>query len=150
MFAGSDETFPLGARVLCVDDESMIGEVVERILRTRLRCQVEFVSSAEEALKRIGREWFDAIVIDYVMPEMDGRELYRRLERDYPDATRRLLFITGDTLTESTLDFIAETGRPLLEKPFGLPELTEAVAHLLRQRFSVLAEMPEHPAGGAA
>lgn len=40
--------------------------------------------------------------------------------------------MTGDTLTESTLDFIRGTGKVLLEKPFGLPELARAVGRVVR------------------
>jgi len=120
-----------GARVLCVDDEAMIGEVVTRILRSQLECRVHCVASGTEALARIATTDYDAIIVDYVMPNMDGGELYRRLKEDRPEMLPRLLFTTGDTLTPSTLDFIAESGRPLLEKPFGLPELTAAIQKVL-------------------
>ena len=125
------EAFPNGARVLCVDDESAIGEVITKILRTQLRCRVETASSGEEALRRIARRAYDVVVVDYVMPNMDGGELYRRLERDRPEVIPRLMFITGDTLTPSTVEFIQASGRPLLEKPFGLTDLTDAIHRML-------------------
>jgi len=137
----------LGPRVLCVDDEHMIGEVVTRILHSLLDCRVHHVTSGAEALRRIAVTDYDAVIVDYVMPNMDGGELYRRIASERPDVLPRLLFTTGDTLTPATLDFIAESGRPLLEKPFGLPELTKAVQSVLpREEESVLVEVSQDPA----
>jgi len=120
-----------GPLVLCVDDEALVGDVVSRILETRLGCRVEYLASGRDALRRLAEADVSALVIDYVMPGMNGGELYRRLCRERPDLADRCLFITGDTLTQKTLDAIRATGRPSLEKPFGMPELTEAVRGLL-------------------
>ena len=120
-----------GTRILCVDDESMIGELVAQILRSQLRCTVTTAKNGEEALVALEGQDFDLILVDYVMPNMDGGELYRTLEVEYPEVLPRLMFITGDILSETTLDYIAGTGRLLLEKPFGLPELTSAVRKMI-------------------
>jgi CheY-like chemotaxis protein len=124
---------PAGTRVLCVDDESSIGELVGRILRRQFRCEVTTASNGEEALMEVSGRDFDAVIVDYLMPSMDGIQLYRTFEAHRPDLVSRLLFITGDTLSESTLAAIRSTGRPLLTKPFGVPELKRAVASLLAE-----------------
>jgi len=134
-----------GARVLCVDDEFLIGEVVTRILESQLECLVHHVDSGAEALRRLETTDYDAIIVDFVMPNMDGGQLYRRIAKERPEMLPRLLFTTGDTLTPATLDFIAESGRPLLEKPFGLPELTAAVRRVLPREESVLVEVSQDP-----
>ena len=87
-----------GTRILCVDDESMIGELVAQILRSQLCCAVTTAKNGEEALVALERHDFDLILVDYVMPNMDGGELYRKLEEDYPEVLPRLMFITGDIL----------------------------------------------------
>lgn len=122
---------PRGIRVLCVDDESMIGNMVANILHDHLGMRVEVARNGLEALDVLEREEFDLLIIDYVMPEMDGGELYRVVERNRPEIVPRVMFITGDTLSESTIGFIESTGRPLLEKPFGLPDLTRAIREML-------------------
>jgi CheY-like chemotaxis protein len=131
---GASELFrgiPRGIRVLCVDDESMIGNMVAGILRDNLEMRVEVARNGLEALDALQGGDFELLIIDYVMPEMDGGQLYRELERLRPEIVPRVLFITGDTLSESTLGFIASTGRRLLEKPFGLPDLTGAIREIL-------------------
>jgi two-component system NtrC family sensor kinase len=122
---------PPGTRVLCVDDESMIGELVAQILRSQQGCEVTTARSGMEALRMLGEGTFDIVLIDFLMPGMDGRTLYYRIQDAFPEALARLMFITGDTLTPSTIEFIRGTGRPLLTKPFGLPELITALAELL-------------------
>jgi CheY-like chemotaxis protein len=114
-----------------VDDESMIGELVAEVLRKHLRCEVRNAKNGQEALLALDREEFDAIIVDYVMPLMNGWQLYQRLEQERPDLVPRLMFITGDVLSERTLSHIASTHRPLLEKPFGLTELTATLNQLI-------------------
>jgi two-component system NtrC family sensor kinase len=122
---------PRGLRVLCVDDESMIGDLVAHILRTHLHLEVAVAHSGTEALRILAKQSFDLVIVDYVMPGMDGGELYQEIERRYPDVIPRFMFITGDTLSPTTLAFISSTDRRLLEKPFGLPELTGAIREML-------------------
>ena len=131
---GQFDGIPPGLRVLCVDDESMIGDLVAHILRNHLHMNVAVAKSGPEALRILARHTFDLILVDYVMPEMDGGQLYQEIERRHPENIPRFMFITGDTLSESTVSFIASTGRRLLEKPFGLPELTGAIRKMLQAR----------------
>ena len=118
-------------RILCVDDEALVGEVVSRILATRLDCCVEYVASGRQVLRRLAEVRAQALVIDYVMPGMNGGELYRRVARRWPELAGRCLFITGDTVNPGTLEAIQETGQPYLVKPFELEDLTDAVRDLL-------------------
>ncbi len=52
------------------------------------------------------------------MPDLDGRALYREIELRWPDQAERVVFVTGDTLTANLREFIKESGRPVIEKPF--------------------------------
>lgn len=131
---------PRRLRALCVEDESSIGGLVEHVLRTNLRIHVDTAQNGLVALEMIeSRPPYDLIIVDYKMPKMDGGELYRQIERRRPDLLSRVLFITGDTLSESTLGFIASTGRRFLEKPFGVPDVVGAIRSVMQE-----AE-PRHP-----
>jgi hypothetical protein len=57
------------------------------------------------------------------MPGLDGPALYRLLSGNYPELVARTAFITGDTLGPTARDFLAECGRPCLEKPFTPDEV---------------------------
>jgi CheY-like chemotaxis protein len=124
---------PPGTRVLCVDDECTVGDVVVQILGSQFDCEVEAVCDGEAALDRIQERRFDVIIVDFLMPNMDGGELYELIASRRPELLPHILFMTGDTLTESTLEFIRATGQVLLEKPFGLPELARAVSRVMKR-----------------
>ncbi len=136
------QILPKGTRVLCVDDESMIGELVAQILRSQQDCEVITVRNGADALQRLESRTFDIVLVDFVMPVMDGRGLYTRVEEAFPEVLSKLMFITGDTLTPSTIEFIRETGRPLLTKPFGLPELMEALSRVLDHKEDPVTNSP--------
>ena len=134
---------PKGTRVLCVDDESMIGELVAQILRSQQGCEVTTARNGADALHMLAELTFDIILVDFVMPVMDGRSLFRQIEEAFPEALSKVMFITGDTLTPSTIEFIRETGRPLLTKPFGLPELITALGLILPPKADRAANGPQ-------
>ncbi len=137
-------------RVLCVDDEIIIGDLIAQVLRTQLNCEVVTAANGEEALGILLESDFDVIIVDYLMPHMGGGELYRRLAPERPDLLPRMMFITGDILSETTMSEIASTGLQYLEKPFELTELVEATRGLLtEQREHKYAEetLPARVAG---
>ncbi len=103
--------------ILVVDDEAEIRDALAEIL-TGARHRVVSVGSGREALERMAAERFDVILTDIRMPDLDGRELYREIERCWPDQAPRIVFVTGDTLASTLRQFVVDSGRPVLEKPF--------------------------------
>ncbi len=108
---------PGSRNILVVDDEPEVGETLAEIL-TRARHRVTMVSSGREALECIAVARFDVIFADMRMPDIDGRALYGEIERRWPGQAARVVFVTGDMLTATLREFIAASGRPLIEKPF--------------------------------
>ncbi len=70
---------PTEARILCVDDESAILEIISHFLQEVPGFRVDTATSAKEALKMIHGQEYDAIVADYLMPEMNGIELLNEI-----------------------------------------------------------------------
>jgi two-component system NtrC family sensor kinase len=66
------------------------------------------------------------------MPDLDGRALYREIATRWPGRTARVVFVTGDTLTAALREFVDESGRPVIEKPFLPSEVRRVVADLVR------------------
>ena len=67
------------------------------------------------------------------MPELDGPGLYREVERRHPGLARRFVFLTGDTLSPETREFLEpRRGIPSVTKRFALPEVRLAVERALR------------------
>jgi two-component system NtrC family sensor kinase len=75
-------------------------------------------------------ESYDVILTDIRMPDLDGRALFREIERRWPGQGERIVFVTGDTLASTLREFVSESGRPVIEKPFLPSEVRRVVAEL--------------------
>lgn len=120
-------------RVLVVDDEVEVGELNAEILR-REGFHVDFVSSGEEALNRLQSAAYDVFLSDLNMPDVDGRKIYEALVSRFPDMLPRTAYITGDTMGESSLGLLQDSGLPYLEKPVSPTELRTLVGKLIADR----------------
>ncbi len=115
--------------ILIVDDEPDIRDALAEIL-AGARQRVVTAASGSEALDRLAKESFDAILTDVRMPDLDGRELYEEILRRWPGRAGRVVFVTGDTLASSLRDFVKASGRPVIEKPFLPGEVRRVIAEL--------------------
>jgi CheY-like chemotaxis protein len=107
---------PIAGRVLVVDDEVEIAQMVSEVLN-RDHHQVCVATSGREALEHLAENPADLILSDLRMPDLDGPTLHRELAARCPDLARRMVFVTGDVLAPETAKFLAETGLPVIEKP---------------------------------
>ncbi len=119
-----------GLRVLVVDDEESIRMLLKEILRLD-RHRVVTASSGQEAAQRVAGEPFDVIITDMKMPGMDGAAFYRQVREHDPDLARRMIFITGDTVSPDTRAFLQRVSNPVLSKPFKMGPLREAIETVL-------------------
>ncbi|MCJ7515874.1 MAG: response regulator [Dehalococcoidia bacterium] len=120
-------------KVLIVDDEPAIRNILARILSNR-GLQTQTVSSGKAALAMLHETGFDLLVADLKMSGLSGMDLYETLKKKRPDMADRTVFITGDTMTEETNDFLASSGRPYLAKPFTPMEFLEIIEHALERK----------------
>lgn len=119
------------ARVLVVDDEPEIAELLRAMLESA-GYEVASADSGLVALELLAEARFDAIVSDLRMPGMDGAALWREVRQRHPSLARRMLFVTGDTLSAGASQFLDQTGCARLEKPFAKAELLAAVEVVLQ------------------
>jgi len=120
-------------RILIVDDEPEIRETLAEIL-SAAQHNVVTAGSGREALERMATERYDVIVSDIRMPDLDGRALYREIERRWPEQARRVVFVTGDTLASGFRESAREYGRPVIEKPFVPGDVRRLVAETAASR----------------
>lgn len=120
-----------GKRILVVDDEPGIAGVVAEVLQLDGHL-VETVGDGATALKQLLQQSFDVILSDIRMPELDGPGLFREIEQREPRLLQRMIFLTGDTLSPTTREFLEQTGVPCLSKPFALGEIREIVQRVLQ------------------
>jgi PAS domain S-box-containing protein len=121
---------PALAQVLVVDDETDIAGLMRDMLEGA-GYEVATAESGAVALEMLEMARFDAVVSDLRMPDMDGSALWRALSQRHPELQRRVLFVTGDTLSTGARRFLDETGCPSLDKPFAKGDFLRAVAALL-------------------
>ncbi len=132
-------------RVLVVDDEPGIREVLQELL-TASGYTVDTAADGCQAMKRIENNHFDLLISDICMPEMDGPELHRRIRDKDESLARRMIFLTGDTVSPKSRTFLEATGNRWLSKPFNIADVENAVQTLLEQDpLTMLTGNGAHP-----
>jgi len=106
-----------GKSILIVDDEASVRDFLSDLL-TREGYTVRTASTGRDAVSLMSNTPFDAVVADIRMPGMDGMELYGHILKNYPAASKRMLFITGDTLSEEIRVFLRTSNTNAIAKPF--------------------------------
>jgi two-component system NtrC family sensor kinase len=114
------------ARVLVVDDEPEIADLVRAVLEGA-GYEVATAESGSVALGLLEEARFDAIVSDVRMPDLDGAGLWRAVRERWPVLARRMLFVTGDTLSPQARQLLDESGCASVDKPFANADLLAAV-----------------------
>jgi two-component system NtrC family sensor kinase len=126
-FAAPDTRASHGkGRILIIDDEPNILEIMSRILRKH-GYQVDVFDSGRVALESMSATKYDLTLCDIRMPDMSGPEFYRAASQTVPGLKDTIIFTTGDAVNEDTHHFLDETGLPYLNKPFDLSDLLERV-----------------------
>ena len=117
--------------ILVVDDERAVRESLRRALELE-GYVVELASDGEEALRRLALEPIpDAVVLDILMPGIDGLEVCRRLRSDANDVP--VLMLTARSEVDSRVAGLDAGADDYLPKPFALAELLARLRALLRR-----------------
>jgi two-component system NtrC family sensor kinase len=120
--AGATDSASMDRRALIIDDEPGIAGLLAEILeRDGFACHV--ASGGDEARRRLEASRYHVVLCDVHMPGEDGIAFFRWLRSNRPEDARRIVFVTGDTLGPTAGRFIAECGRPAVEKPFAPEEI---------------------------
>ena len=126
-----EATAPPRKHILVVDDEPGIRLLLSQVL-SRAGYLVDVADDGYDAWGSISKTWYDAFILDLKMPGSDGRELYQLMKKTDERMARRVIFITGDTVTQHTKVFLEETGNLLVEKPFDINELQRRLLSLFQ------------------
>ena len=124
-----------GQRILVVDDEPSIVDAVATALRYE-GFEVDEASSGRDALEAVTRQEPDLIVLDWMLPDIDGLEVGRRLRaRGYRTA---VLFLTAKDATENKVEALRAGGDDYVTKPFSLAEVVARIQAILRRTSGAL------------
>jgi two-component system NtrC family sensor kinase len=127
----------VGRKVLVVDDEPDILDLVVKVLE-KDGYAVQTALDGQKALECLAKGAFDLIVSDWKMPGMNGRELHERLLEKNPLAAERMIFMTGDVLSEKVEKYLEDHGKQCLTKPFSLVEFRAAVSAVFEGKAKVV------------
>jgi len=125
----------MSQRILVVDDEPSIVDAVATALRYE-GFEVEEATAGREALKAVAEREPDLVVLDWMLPDLEGIEVGRRIrERGFKSA---ILFLTAKDAVENKVEALRAGGDDYVTKPFSLAEIVARVQAILRRTQSDL------------
>jgi two-component system response regulator HydG len=119
------------AQILVIDDDKALRDACYQIL-ARQGYQVEMAASARQGLALLEKMSFDVILLDLVMPDLDGLEALKKIKALDPDS--EVIIITGYGTITSAVESIKAGAFYFLSKPFAPDDLRALVARALEKR----------------
>ena len=130
-------------RILVVDDEDIVLASCRRALAGDGRV-IETATSGAQALARIEAGGVDVVVLDIMMPEMDGLEVLQRVKEAHPGI--EVVMVTGLSQVDTAVRAMKLGAYDYLPKPFDPDELSLVVGRALERRRLLHEEAPQGPA----
>jgi two-component system cell cycle response regulator len=123
----------MSGRILVVDDELEILQLEEMIL-TRAGYEVDTAADGSNALERLAGADYDLVVLDVMMPGIDGFEVCRRIKADPRLAALPVLFLTARDQPKALLEGFKAGAAMYISKPFSEAKLLALVSTLVGTR----------------
>jgi DNA-binding response OmpR family regulator len=110
-----------GCKALVVDDEPHIVELLKECLEGE-GYQVDGAVTASQALELIRHTSYDFMILDIMLPDMDGIMAHDRIRALDPDLARKTIFVSGWVKSPEIREYLTSIGS-FLPKPFSIDEL---------------------------
>ena len=114
----------MSAKVLIVDDEKDFLDIMAERMEAR-GMDVSTATSAEDALEMVQKESYDAIIMDLMMPEMDGFKALKLFKETKPEV--QIILLTANVPEEKCIEAIKLGAMDVIEKPADLNLLTQKI-----------------------
>jgi two-component system, OmpR family, alkaline phosphatase synthesis response regulator PhoP len=124
-------------RVLIIDDEETIQTVVQFGIRMRAGWDVLTASSGSQGLKTAQAEKPDVILLDVMMPEMDGIDTFKALQAHPETEQIPVIFLTAKAQTSEKRQFHDLGVSGIITKPFNSLDLPEQIAKILHWSLQI-------------
>ena len=121
----------MGKRILVVDDDEMVLMALNELLKWE-GYEIETVSSGAEALRKLDQGYYDLLMLDVIMPEMDGFALCKRIREKEQYKETPIVFLTAKSRDEDRLRGMEAGANLFLSKPISPDKLITIVADALR------------------
>lgn len=126
--------------ILVIDDEPIVLDSCRKILRQE-GFEVMGAMNGREGLKKIEEDKYDAVLVDWKLPEIDGMEVLRIIKKNHPDVI--VVMITGYPSVESAVKAMKLGVSDYVSKPFTPDELKEVLVKAIEHSRTVKKEEPE-------
>ena len=117
-------------KILLVDDDESILEVLSDLMRI-FGHDYETARSGTEAIEKLKKESFHIVLTDMMMPGMNGMELLKHINNNYPST--KVIVVTGYDRTFTYTDVIRAGASDFISKPFNTDELEAKIDRLARE-----------------
>ncbi len=128
------------ATVLIVDDEQEFRETISQRLQNR-GFTVNTAANGKEALDNLEGYIYDAIVLDMLMPEMDGIETLKRIRQTHPEM--QIILLTGHATVQKGVEAVKLGAMDFLEKPADIETLAAKIEEAKAQRLLLVEKQRE-------
>lgn len=129
----------MSEKVLIVDDEEDFLEIMAERIRAQ-GMDVSTTTSAEEALKMVDVESYDAVIMDFMMPAMDGFMALKLLKAKKPDI--QIILLTGNVPEQKRIEAKQLGALDVIEKPADLKALIEKIRNARARSADRLIKSP--------
>jgi len=128
-----------GARVLFVDDNKMLHDVLDRLL-SRHGIQVTSLSNADRAIEALDDDDFDLLITEATLSGTDGLELLSHVRADHPQV--KVIMVTGQANVQHAVEVMKRGAVDYMPKPFSTDEFVDRVKKHLAAAAEPPAESP--------
>lgn len=119
-------------RILVIDDEINLCTVIQACLENLGGWETLIAVSAQEGLAIVQTKQFDAILLDVMMPDMDGLTLFGKLQNDAPTQAIPVILLTAKVQSSDFAQFAKLGVAGVIAKPFDPMTLADQVALTLK------------------
>ena len=130
----------MAEKVLLVDDEEDFLEAMAERMRAR-GFDVTTSATANEALEMIEKESYDAVILDFMMPGMDGFQTLTSIKERRPES--QIILLTGYATIEKGIEAMKLGATDFVEKPADLEKLTEKIKAAKTKKMLIVEKQTE-------
>ena len=117
--------------ILAVDDDPVMRICIEELLKTYgYHCTL--ANNGKHALKLLDKQTFDILLLDLMMPEMDGHQLMAQVKEKFPDID--VIIVSGDATFNNAAKALRLGAKDFITKPYKPQELIKCIGHIQETR----------------
>ncbi len=128
------------AKILIVDDEQEYRDILTERMEAR-NFEVDKAENGLDALEKLSGSSYDAIILDMMMPGMDGLATLKKIREKYPDM--QVILLTGHATVQKGVDAIKLGALDFIEKPAEIETLTTKIKEAKENRLLLVEKHNE-------